>query len=137
MQNPQPDTLQENTPHSIIHSRAPVHRQSVNTQPTHQTFLCLTGWCLMPGQSSPVTKISIFTDGNSCVSDPSHPPGVRGWHPRLVSPGSQTRKLSPPTLVDGSPPGFCSIGNEARRQAVEKVLLHISHIASHIASRFS
>ena len=23
-----------------------VHRQSVNTQPTHQPFLCLAGWCL-------------------------------------------------------------------------------------------
>ena len=23
-----------------------IHRQSVNTQPTHPPFLCLAGWCL-------------------------------------------------------------------------------------------
>ena len=28
----------------------------------------------------------------------------------LLSPGSQTTKLSPPTLLDGSPPGFSSTG---------------------------
>ena len=64
----------------------------------------------MPGQSSPATKISLFTDENARFCDPPHPPGGRAAPPYLVSAGSQTTKLSPPTLLDGSPPGFSSTG---------------------------
>ena len=64
----------------------------------------------MPGQSSPATKISLFTNENARFCDPPHPPGGRAAPPCLVSPGSQTTKLSPPTLLDGSLPGFSSTG---------------------------
>ena len=60
----------------------------------------------MPGESSPATKISLFTDENARFCDPPQPPGGRAANPCLVSAGSQTTELSSPTLVDGSPSRF-------------------------------
>ena len=90
-----------------------IHRQSVNTQPTHPPFLCLAGWCLdshLAGQCLARALLQRKSAENACVCDPPHPPGGRAAPPCLVSPGSQTTKLSPPTLLDGSPPGFSSTG---------------------------
>ena len=94
-----------------------IHRQSVNTQPTHPPFLCLAGWCLdsqLAGQClarALLQRKSAFslTKMPVSVTHPT-PPGERAAPPCLVSTGSQTTKLSPPTLLDGSPPGFSSTG---------------------------
>ena len=111
MQNPQPDTLQENTQAFSLN-----HLQAVCQHTAYSPTFLVSGWLVfglsfcraMPGQCSPATKISIFTDKNACACDPPHPPGGRAAPPCLVSPVSQTPKLSPPTLVDGSPLAFAA-----------------------------
>ena len=75
--------------------------------------------------------ISSLAGQNASLCDLLHPPRDKPWALPLVPAGSQTPRLSSPTLLDGSPPwlfkhfkglpaGYC-------RQAGEKVLPQIRH----------
>ena len=74
----------------------------------------MSGWLVsglsasrqLAGQSCPVTKISILTEENASLCQPSHPPGDNSWDTDLASAGSQTPGLSAASLLDGSSPGF-------------------------------
>ena len=62
----------------------------------------------MTDKGCPTRKISSFAEQNASLCDPPHPPGDSPWAIPLVPAGSQTPRLSTPTLLDGSPPGILS-----------------------------
>ena len=92
------------------------HRQFVNTQPTHQPCLCLTGWLSGPKPAGHVWPRLTYKEnrpfhwakGHSLWPSPPPPPGDNAWRPSMVAAASQCSGLSAPTLLDGTPPAFSS-----------------------------
>ena len=60
----------------------------------------------MVGQGCAAKKISSFAEHKASLCEPLHPLGDKAWALSLVSAGSQTPRLSSPTLLDGSPLAF-------------------------------
>ena len=85
----------------------------------------------MSGQGRPTKKISTSTEQKASLYDLPHPLWDKGRGLPLVPTGSQARRLSAPTLLDGSPPAFLSPAGY-RRQAGEKVLPQILTLFSKI-----